>query len=294
MSKPPSPPTEESPEAQRNETLANGFVNPFYLPPARDVNCLLETFFANTGRLFPYLYSTTILDLNNTTSRPVDPIHANRVHLCLLNMVMAFASIHSPSSSSSILEKLTQGDVYFQRGLYMLSGMRPMDATLESGIYLVHKPNIAINILLVQAMLLASQYVQGTQRSAQTWSIASSAIQGALQLGLWRQITVDGLGMGPLVAEVRRRTWWMCYMMDKSGHPLTRLLPQRPSRAFSNILERMCSMTFGRPPLIPNRYMECELPLDMPLEKLVRQPGGKAATSAAQAVSGERLYLETS
>lgn len=117
------------------ECLANGFVNPFHLPPGKEVICLLETFFAHTGRLFPYLDSSKIFDLN-AISRPVGPATADRVHLCILNIIMAFASIHTPSTSSTIVDKLSQGNVYFHRALYMLAGMRPTDATLESGMYL--------------------------------------------------------------------------------------------------------------------------------------------------------------
>ncbi|KAE8141839.1 fungal-specific transcription factor domain-containing protein [Aspergillus pseudotamarii] len=254
ISRPPSPPAESTPEGQTEESTANGLANPFYLPPGQEVMRLVEIFFANTGRLFPYIHTATIVGFN-TISRPVDPSRVNRAHLCVLNMIMAFAFIHSPSTSSSIVDKLSQGNVFFARALYMLGTMRSMDATLES----------------VQATLLVAQYVQGTQRSAQTWSLASSAIQGAFQIGLWRQPTVDGLEMGQLEAEVRKRTWWMCYMIDK-----------------------MCSMTFGRPPLIPCSYMDCELPLDVPLESLAIDLERKSARGVASTVSGARLYRETS
>lgn len=199
----------------------NGLRNPFFLPPSQDVMRLVETFFAHTGRLFPYLHLGAIIELNNVP-RPADPNRVNRARLCILNMIMAFASIHSPSKSSSIVDKLSRGNVFFYRALYILRSMQPTDVTLESG---THMPGCTLSILpqytnkhsSVQATLLVAQYVQGTQRSAQTWSIASSAIYGALQIGLWRQPTVEGLGMSPLEAEVRKRTWWMCYMIDKSG-----------------------------------------------------------------------------
>lgn len=132
ISKPPSPPPEASPDGQSTRSLAAGVVNPFYLPQHQEVVTLLEVFFTNTGRLFPYLYSSAIFDLN-AVSRPIDPAKANRAYLCILNMVMAFASIHTPSRSTSIVNKLSQGNAYFRRALYMLGGMRPTDATLESG-----------------------------------------------------------------------------------------------------------------------------------------------------------------
>lgn len=53
-------------------------------------------------------------------------------------------------------------------------------------------------------------------------------------------------------------------------------------------------MTFGRPPLIPNSHMECELPVDVPLESLPLRIELELPNSLASAVSGERLFLETS
>ena len=41
----------------------------------------------------------------------------------------------------------------------------------------------------------------------------------------------------------------------------------RPSLLI-DIAYRMCSMTFGRPPLLPNAYMQIELPTEAELEEL--------------------------
>lgn len=120
------------------------------------------------------------------------------------------------------MDKLSQGNLFFHRALDILGSMRSLNATLESGMHFCSKGlsntvRCLKHMRLVQATLLVTQYVQGTQRSAQTWSIASSAIQGAVQIGLWRLPTAENLDIGPLEAEVRKRTWWMCYMVDKLG-----------------------------------------------------------------------------
>ena len=36
--------------------------------------------------------------------------------------------------------------------------------------------------------------------------------------------------------------------------------------------DRMCSMTFGRPPLLPNHYMQVDLPDEADLEEFVEDP----------------------
>jgi hypothetical protein len=56
----------------------------------------------------------------------------------------------------------------------------PLEGRVEAMESLIQ--HLLSNIASVQAALLVAQYVQGTQRSAQTWSIANSAIQGALQI----------------------------------------------------------------------------------------------------------------
>ena len=53
-------------------------------------------------------------------------------------------------------------------------------------------------------------------------------------------------------------------------------------------------MTFGRPPLLPNSYMDCELPLDMPLESLAIDSEQRNSNGTASAVYGAKLFLETS
>jgi hypothetical protein len=37
-------------------------------------------------------------------------------------------------------------------------------------------------------------------------------------------------------------------------------------------LNRMCSMTFGRPPLLPNYYLQTDPPADVELEQLAGNP----------------------
>lgn len=66
----------------------------------------------------------------------------------------------------------------------------------------------------MQALILLVQYFEGTQGSAQTWKLHGTAVNIGLQLGL-QQPSQSHYG-GPLEAEIRRRTWWACFMMDRS------------------------------------------------------------------------------
>ncbi|KAG9773388.1 AAT family amino acid transporter, partial [Aureobasidium melanogenum] len=65
----------------------------------------------------------------------------------------------------------------------------------------------------------------------------------AIQLGLHSPSA--SVGLSAIETEIRKRTWFGCMMMD-----------------------RILSMTFGRPPTIPNDYMKLDLPLNQNLDKL--------------------------
>ena len=52
----------------------------------------------------------------------------------------------------------------------------------------------------------------------------------------------------------------------------------------------MCSMTFGRPPLLPNDYMQMDLPAEVELEELA---GDSIAISQPGLVSTSSLLRST-
>jgi hypothetical protein len=80
------------------------------------------------------------------------------------------------------------------------------------------------------------QYLQGTQKSVQVWITHGLAIKVALQLGL--HSSEASKGYPPLEQEIRKRTWYGCIVLD-----------------------RTLSMTFGRPPTIPESQVKLELPV---------------------------------
>lgn len=53
-------------------------------------------------------------------------------------------------------------------------------------------------------MLLMSQYLQGSQRSVQTWAIHGIAVKAALELGLHSELAIQRFD--PLEREMRIRT----------------------------------------------------------------------------------------
>ena len=136
-------------------------------------------------------------------------------------------------------------------------------------------------------MLLVTQYLQGTQRSAQTWDLQRYTVQIALQLGV--HSSACSAKCTPLEREIGKRSWFMCYLLDKyvtvffSSVFLTLAYLQG---------NRTCSMTFGRPPSIPNSYMLLDLPLDIELEDIDEENNQQLRTTP-QNGSTAVLYIQS-
>lgn len=69
-------------------------------------------------------------------------------------------------------------------------------------------------ITAVQYLLLMGQYLQGTQKSIQTWTIHGLAVKAAFQLGL--HSSEASKRFAPLEREIRKRVWFGCVILDRS------------------------------------------------------------------------------
>lgn len=96
-----------------------------------------------------------------------------------------------------------------------------------------------ISLEVVHYLLLVVLYCQGTQRSAQAWNLHGLLVRSAMALGLH----ADRIHKPPngCRQESGRRTWLTIYCLDK-----------------------VLSMTFGRPAAIPEEYMVPRLPAPWP------------------------------
>lgn len=144
-----------------------------------------------------------------------------RTWLGLLNVMLAMASSMDPSTKMNATSRAEKSNAFYQRAVNLCGKSSTKGASLE----------------IVQYLLLASQYLQGTQKSSQTWTLHGLAVKGAYTLGLHSNQASQRFS--PLENEVRKRTWFGCVLLD-----------------------RVLSMTFGRPPSIPEDYIR--LPLAYP------------------------------
>ncbi|KAH8886264.1 hypothetical protein GQ53DRAFT_809809 [Thozetella sp. PMI_491] len=190
----------------------------FTLPPAEETLRLVEQYFSNTGLLFPYIHKESFLEtyreLSNTNFRKI-----RRSWLGLLNMVLAMSTNTSYSNDQSAEQRSAESEVFFARAMALCEKQIRSGSSLE----------------IVQFLLLMCQYLQGTERSIQTWNLHGLAVKTALQLGLHSTEALNQYS--PFEREIRTRTWYGCVILDRS-----------------------LSMTLGRPSSIPESYVRIEPP----------------------------------
>ncbi|CAK7228006.1 hypothetical protein SEUCBS140593_006768 [Sporothrix eucalyptigena] len=188
------------------------------LPSDSEAQPLLCRYFSDTGLLFPYIHEVSFYkDYNEFKAARFR--QARRSWVGLLYAILAMATTTSVKTDTSVDRRAADADVFFTRAEELCLSDTLNGAGVET----------------VQALLLISQFLQGTKRSVQTWSIHGLAVKSALQLGLHSEEFSKRLS--PLDQEIRKRTWYGCVLLD-----------------------RTLSMTFGRPASIPDYYVKVSLP----------------------------------
>ncbi|KAK2035312.1 fungal-specific transcription factor domain-containing protein [Colletotrichum zoysiae] len=188
------------------------------LPPEEEVTRLVRQYFGDTGILFPYIHEESFWK-TFTHYRSIGLSNARYSWLALLNMIMALASSTTSTANLGLGDRQAVSEAHYRRAKSLSLSEMMTGSNLES----------------VQAMLLMSQYLQGSQRSVQTWAIHGLAVKAAMELGFHSELALQRFE--PLEREMRIRTWYGCIVLD-----------------------RTLSMTFGRPPIIPQHIIRVPLP----------------------------------
>ncbi|KAL0933654.1 fungal specific transcription factor domain-containing protein [Colletotrichum truncatum] len=207
-------PIDDSFDSRRLETPSEAC----HLPPNVEVSRLIRQFFSDTGLLFPYVHEESFLKAY-VQFQSIGMNNARRSWLALLNMILAMATSTTSTKKLGLSHRQAISETYYQRAKALSMGQMMCRASVEA----------------VQVMLLMSLYLQGSQRSVQTWAIHGLAVKAAMELGLHSEISLQRFD--PLERETRIRTWYGCIVLD-----------------------RTLSMTFGRPPIIPQSYVRTNLP----------------------------------
>ena len=165
----------------------------------------ISSYFRNTGLLFPFIHEPTFMrTYNEFKASSFTTIRQS--WLGLLNIVMAMGSTWLWGAADDAEARGERANKFYERAVAL------------SAKFSVRGPSLDV----VQYLLLASQYLQGTQKSSQTWTLHGLAVKGAFAIGL--HSNQGSRQFSPLENEIRRRTWFGCVLLD-----------------------RVLSMTFGRP-----------------------------------------------
>ncbi|KAL8405196.1 hypothetical protein RB594_009920 [Gaeumannomyces avenae] len=188
------------------------------LPPEAEMVQLIRHYFSDTSLLFPFIHEDTF----RATYRVARASNFRRVRqswLSLLYMVLAIAATTNSQADMDGPTRAARAEAFFTRAKSLSLNQMIAGAGVE----------------ITQVMLLMTQFLQGSQRSAKTWMIHGLAVNAAFQLGLQSEEALNKFE--PLEREIRLRTWHHCVILDRS-----------------------LSMTLGRPPSIPEKYVRVPLP----------------------------------
>jgi len=202
------------PTAQADATGAN------LLPPHCETEKLIRAYFSNTGLLFPFIHQESFLAVYESMKSQNFRTNVRRVWLGLLNMILAMAVCTTGWAEDATEYRAEQSDVFYRRARELCKTQMLRGTTLETGKSSFLNGNsfsiwrsASVNSGTVQYLLLTSQYLQGTQKSVQTWTTHGLAVKAALSIGLH---SADAMAkFPPIEQEMRKRTWFGCILLDR-------------------------------------------------------------------------------
>lgn len=197
-----------SPSASKSsyDRSNNRQVDCYQLPSRSHGLQLLQTFFSDTGMLFPYIYEARAKDALTSVMRSGARGYRPS-SLCLLHIIFAFGARTSTDEGA-----VEQGDAFAQRAQALVPQLELRTASIETSRFFSLSSVESSSSFAVQALLLITQYLQGMQQSHEIWNVFSLACRAAFHLGLHSRSSSKGLSS--LDAEIRKRTWFGCVFMD--------------------------------------------------------------------------------
>ncbi|KAE8379700.1 fungal-specific transcription factor domain-containing protein [Aspergillus bertholletiae] len=235
----------------------------FSIPPRQKADALLDSYWTYVHSLYPYLHRPSFtkkyLTLwsaaqdfpSSMASKPPQSqgYYANideRLFHCLLNLAFALGSQFGPTTEDGDRSQL--GLTFFGRAKALMD----FDLFVQG------------NIFLVQMLILMGHYLQSTDMASACWTMVGLAIRTAQGIGLHHepehcdQGCCSKMALSQLETEMRRRAWSGCILLD-----------------------RVCSMTFGRPLMIhPAISQRCVPPSAIDDGRLAQDPGSPAVQPA--------------
>ncbi|KAE8332314.1 fungal-specific transcription factor domain-containing protein [Aspergillus sergii] len=252
-----------SPVRVRSKTRNSHAEYQFSIPPRDRADALLDSYWTYVHSLYPYLHRPSFtqkyltlwsaapdrLSSKTLKSPQSQSYYSNideKLFHCLLNLAFALGSQFGPTTDDGDRSQL--GLTFFERAKALMD----FDLFVQSNIY------------LVQMLVLMGQYLQSTDMASACWAMVGLAIRTAQGIGLHHEPEYCDQGccsktkLSELETEMRRRAWTGCILLD-----------------------RVCSMTFGRPLMIhPGISQRCVLPSAIDDGLLGQDPGTLTAQPA--------------
>lgn len=205
------------------ERLFSSMTNdPLGLPMRHDADRWVSQYFADRHPLNPYIHKQSFrLRYERIWTEPgfdgEHPTKNNVAWLGLLNMVFVFGQ---GEDLEGLAGRIYGRPLYLKRAQTLVFSALLQEATVE----------------LVQALLLMGHYLHNDLQLNNCWTVVGLAIRIAQGLGL--HLSAGDQGLDLIEREIRKRTWWGCFMLD-----------------------RLLSAKVGRQPTIDEKNTSVELPL---------------------------------
>lgn len=192
----------------------------FILPPRSIADHLVDCYWTSVHTLYPFLHRIEFMKIYDSlwAAKPafngtMQAIPGRRAPGRLFRCILNLVFAFGCQFSESITpsRRESSSDVFLKRARELLH----FDV-LDSG-----------SIELVQALALMGQYLQSTKYPNRCWNVVGLAIRVAQGLGMHMEATSQNRA-SIIEREMWRRTWHGCIVLD-----------------------RIVSMTFGRPSMIP-------------------------------------------
>ncbi|VUC27304.1 unnamed protein product, partial [Clonostachys rosea] len=226
------------------------------IPTRRLADTLLEVYWNNIHPFYPILHKPSFMRRYNEIWSQAD---SSRDELHYFNgNVQTLRGFHATLNIvlalGCIHARSDAPSLKSAKTYYDRSNLLLQDADMEHG-----------SVQLVQALVLTAQYLQSTDMANRCWITIGNAIRVAQGIG----VQLDRPSESQAEREERRRTWWCCILMD-----------------------RVLSMTFGRPVMIVWRTV---VPKPEPIddESLSEKPGSSSEPMELQELSMNAFFTQT-
>ena len=137
-----------------------------------------------------------------------------RTWLALLNLIFAITTSGSSHGSAPSQTRADEAELYYHRAIALCTAFVLKRTSHEIGVASKIPLRGYSTDFAVQLLVLAETYLQGSQRSVQTWTFHGLTVDAAFQAGLHSKQTLEVLPLHE--QEARKRTWYCCVMNDWS------------------------------------------------------------------------------